>query len=231
MSTSPAQESGAARDNIVATALRLADREGVGALTMRRLGQEVGVDAMAVHRHVGGKQGLLDALADALWAQLRPPAPGMGWERSLRAVAEDLRSIAHAHPRLFPLMSTRAIMPVPGLRVAAELLGRLETAGYSREVAAEAIRSVLAYAIGYAITELGLLGAADQDIAQQESEIESLVRITQALPPETPSDVVEVASIICTCDMDRQFTFGLELMLNGLRTKRKPRAGKRTAGE
>lgn len=215
------------RELILERALAVADEEGVAALTMRRLAEEFGVDAMAIHRQVGGKEGLLDGLVETLWSELSPPAANAGWERSLRSMAYDLRSLAHDHPRVFALVSTRPLMPLPALQLTASALDKLEGAGYPRDVAAEAIRSLFAYAVGYGLTELGLLAVGDAEgEAGAATDIESLVRMTQALPRETPAHLVEVAATVCACDMDRQFTFGLDLMIKGLEAHRKSLRGR-----
>jgi AcrR family transcriptional regulator len=208
------------RSEVLATALKIADDEGFEALTMRRLAQELGVDAMAVHRHVGGRDGLLDGLVEAMWAEIALPPKNAGWERALRAMAESMRALAHAHPNVYGLLCSRWVMPQSALELSDDVLKRLEGAGFSRDVAGEAVRSVFAYAMGYAVTELGLLAPQSGESGQAPSDIELLVRIMQAVPRGTPPRLIEVAATVCNCDVDRQFTFGLDLMLLGLATQK-----------
>lgn len=222
----PSEARGAplSRTEILKAALKIADDEGFEALTMRRLAQELGVDAMAVHRHVGGRDGLLDGLVEAMWAEITLPPKNSGWERALRGMAESMRALAHAHPNVYGLLCTRWVMPQSALELCDDVLKRLEGAGFSRDVAGEAVRSVFAYAMGYAVTELGLPAPERAESGEPSSDIELLIRIMQAVPRDTPPHLIEVAATICCCDMDRQFTFGLDLMLSGLLPKKGPYA-------
>jgi AcrR family transcriptional regulator len=214
------------RTEILETSLKIADDDGFEALTMRQLAQELGVDAMAVHRHVGGRDGLLDGLVEAMWSEITLPPKNAGWEQALRAMAESMRALAQAHPNVYGLLCTRWVMPQSALELCDDVLKRLEGAGFSRDVSGEAVRSVFAYAMGYAVTELGLLVPQSGESGQAPSDIEMLVRIMQAVPRDTPPRLIEVAATICNCDMDRQFTFGLDLMLSGLASQKGARGRK-----
>jgi AcrR family transcriptional regulator len=208
------------RPEILKTALRVAGEGGLEALTMRRLSQELGVDPMAVHRHVGGRDGLLDGLVEAMWAEITLPPKESGWDEALRAMARSMRALAHSHPNIYGLMCTRWVMPQSALELCDDVLKRLEDAGFSRDIAGEAVRSVFAYAMGYAVTELGLYLPDGHESRAPTSDFEVLVRIMDAIPRGTAPHLVEVAATICNCDMNRQFTFGLDLMLSGLATHR-----------
>jgi AcrR family transcriptional regulator len=204
------------RSKILKTALQVADADGLDALTMRRLAQELRVDPMAVHRHVGGRDGLLDGLVKAMWAEITLPPKDSGWDEALRAMADSMRVLAHAHPNVYGLLCTRWVMPQHALELCDDVLKRLGDAGFTKDIAGEAVRSVFAYAMGYAVTELGLSLPEGQEPRAPTSDIEVLVRIMDAIPRGTAPHLVEVAATVCNCDMNRQFTFGLDLMLSGL---------------
>src|SRR5262245_15135017 len=89
-------------EQIVAVAIRLADREGTAALTMDRIGAELGVAAMSLYNHVANKEALLDALAETLLREITVP-PAAGWETLVREGFQSVRHVAHRHPALFPL--------------------------------------------------------------------------------------------------------------------------------
>ena len=93
----------------MAAALALLDREGAEALTMRRLGGELGVEAMSLYRHVADRAALLEALADLLAAEIEPRAREEQWADALRAFAGDLRGIARRHPAAFELVAMRVL--------------------------------------------------------------------------------------------------------------------------
>ena len=100
------------RDLIVTAAIALADREGLTTLTMRRLGQSLGVEAMSLYRHVNGREDLLEGMTDRLVAQLRrdysgDAGPLDGWQAYLQRFAHAVRDVAVDHPLVFPLIATR----------------------------------------------------------------------------------------------------------------------------
>jgi TetR/AcrR family transcriptional regulator, tetracycline repressor protein len=88
------------RERILAVALRLVDEGGLAALSMRRLGAELGVDPMAVYRHLANKRAIVLALTEAVFATLPAPDPRLRWERRVRAWADAYRQLARRHPRL-----------------------------------------------------------------------------------------------------------------------------------
>src|SRR6266852_3939774 len=96
------------RARILATALQLVDLDGLDALSMRRLADELKVDPMSLYNHVGSKDALLDGLAEALWNEVQLPAGEIGWQEALRTLATLLRDLAHTHPTPIPSCSAGA---------------------------------------------------------------------------------------------------------------------------
>lgn len=201
------------RERILAGALELVDQDGLEALTMRRLADHLNVDPMSLYSHVDGKDGLLDGLAEALWLDVQLPAGEAGWKGALRSFAVSLRAVAHAHPHAYGLLCGRGILPEPGLRRINAALESLERAGLNREQAAEMIRTLFSYAVGYGMLELCAAPATGT------TGLEQIVRLTRALPRDTPIQLVEVARLMCDCDMDYQFELGLDLILTGLEAR------------
>jgi AcrR family transcriptional regulator len=189
------------------------DQDGLEALTMRRLADRLQVDPMSIYKYVPGKEALLDGLAEALWNELRLPDGERGWKETLRALATALRQLAHAHPHAYGLVLGRGVLPGPALHALHTALRSLESAGLSRAQAAEMIRTLVAYAAGYAMLELSCSPAAGG------TELEQLVMLTRALPRDAPVDLVEVARLMADCDMDHQFNLGLDLILTGLQAR------------
>ncbi|MEV4257940.1 TetR family transcriptional regulator, partial [Spirillospora sp. NPDC049652] len=94
------QSAGLTRQAVLEAALALADREGLKALSMRRIGQELGVEAMSLYQHVAGKDALLDGLVEQLFTQVAlPPAGAADWRGWLRGYADALLGALLAHPR------------------------------------------------------------------------------------------------------------------------------------
>ncbi|MGH2962666.1 MAG: TetR/AcrR family transcriptional regulator [Solirubrobacterales bacterium] len=204
------------RERVLAEALLLVDDEGLDALTMRRLGKRLGVEAMSLYNHVDGKAGLEAGIVGLLWEEVERTLTDDGsWRDSLRSLARCLRALAIDHPHAFPLLMSASAFAEPMLRALGRGLAVLRDAGFGDERSAKTLNAVVGYAAGYGAMEISCFAAgyARGDGAPQRDD---LVELTQALPPNTPPELVRVARDTCMCDVDQQFEFGLEALLAGL---------------
>lgn len=118
------------RDTVVRAAIALADKRGLGAVGVRQVAESLGVTPMALYRHVGAKDGLLDAVADALYAEIDLPRPDEGWWDGLEALGHSTRRVLIAHAWSVPLFSRP--LAGPHARALDEALqGALRRAGFS----------------------------------------------------------------------------------------------------
>ncbi len=208
------------RERILHVGLRLIDQQRLEAFTMRKLAQELGVDPMSIYRHFENKDALLDGVADMLWGEVELPGRETGWEALLRSIATSLRALAHAHPHAYALLCNNQIMPLAMLRLCDVTLEQLQRAGFEQKRALEILCTVSSYAIGYAMVELStLLPEQPERVAEEMTDIERFTQVMRRLPRETPARSVEVACVLTDCDMDAQFTFGLDLMLTSLKAR------------
>ena len=201
------------RQRILAAALQLVDLDGLEALTMRRLAEQLKVDPMSLYNHVDGKDALLGGIAEALWNEVEVPGGEVDWKQALRSFAISLRGLAHRHPHSFGLLMGRGIMPARELQAIDAAIGALERAGLNREQGAEMIRTLFAYAVGYGMLELSTPPPAGA------TRMEQIVSLTRTLPQDAPIHLIEVARLICDCDMDYQFKLGLDLIVSGLEAR------------
>jgi TetR/AcrR family tetracycline transcriptional repressor len=204
------------RRRVLQAALGLVDREGLEALTMRRLGAELRVDPMTVQHHVETKERLLDGLAELLWEEVILPGESQDPAETLRGLARSMRDLFRRHPQAAPLILRCSRLPRAELELFRAYLDVLDAAGV-REPAA-VLRPVLSYAAGYGHAERSMLGVQCEP-AQTEimSERELLLYLGQALPPGTTPELASAAvAMIAECDSDRCFEEGLDLMLAGL---------------
>ena len=206
------------RQRTLEEALRLVDEEGLQALTMRALGKRLGVDPMAVYNHVSGKAMLRQGIGELLWHELaRSTEVSEDWAGSMRAFAAAIRRLAREHPNAYPLLLTGTVSPAPGLRLFAAQLDVLHEAGYDENRAAEILRAVFAYAYGYATIELSTF-CLDCGAAGEPDEFEAILALSRTLPADLPSDLAQVARVVClAADLDQQFEVGLAALLAGLK--------------
>jgi len=212
-SAAPRTRGKLSRARILEAALELVDLDGLEALTMRRLADQLKVDPMSLYNYVDGKDALLDGIAEALWNDVQLPDGDADWRQALRGFATSLRGMAHAHPHAYPLLMARGIMTTPELQAIDGAIQALERAGLNREQAAEMIRTLFAYAVGYGMLELSTPSPPGADRTEQ------IVNLTRTLPQDAPFHLVEVARLVCDCDMNYQFNLGLDLIVSGLQAR------------
>lgn len=213
------------RRQVLEAALALVDRDGLEALSLRRLGAELGVDPMAIYRHVEGKDGLELGLAELLWDEVARPEPGDDPRDALRRLAHSLRDLFRRHPAAAPLVLRCASLPRSELELFKAYLDALFAGGLAEP--ASVLRPVVAYALGSGYTESAMLSVqCAPDARQAMSEREVLLALGQALPPGTPPELASAAiALIADCNPERCFEDGLELMLAGLEAAHGDQAG------
>jgi AcrR family transcriptional regulator len=142
------------RDQVCKEALALVDAEGLEALTMRRLGARLGVEAMSLYRHVKDKADLLDALHAAVLGNLSPQRPaGAGWRALLAGMARALRTTLLEHPAVIPLLTTQPVRAPEAVATVSRLEAAFRRAGFSRAAAEKAINLIGMFTIGHVIFE------------------------------------------------------------------------------
>jgi AcrR family transcriptional regulator len=197
-----------ARDAIVASAIALTEREGPQALTMRRLGGDLGVEAMAIYHHVPSRDALLGLMADRLMEPLRETPIAGDWRESCRAFATTLRAIALGCPATFTLVGLRPFDTPLALRPVERLLGALVANGFGAAGALAVYRVVASYARGYALAEAGgfTVGASDS------GAVEALATLAPAEFPVLSGRSAELGAL----DPDATFQLGLGVLVAGL---------------
>src|SRR5918997_4256290 len=152
------------RRRILEAAVRLVDREGLAALSMRKLGQELGVEAMSLYRYVPNKAALLDGIAETVVGEAEiPPADAGDWAERARAMNRAYRRLAHAHPNVFPLIALRPLNTPAALRPIEAALEIFCGAGFDEQTALHAFRALASYASGYALDEIRAFSSDDAD--------------------------------------------------------------------
>jgi len=198
------------RDTLLAAALALIDRDGLESLTMRRLGAELGVEAMSLYNHVENKDALLDGVCEVMVGEIvsHSPAPDEPREAS-KADLRALRRVALRHPHAFPLLATRPIGAYTATREVAErALRRFRAAGWDDQGAMRALRTSVRFVLGFAMSE---------------SQSERSETVGAGAGRGTPL-VDELLRQIASDDSNELFEFGLDVVLDGLESQLRRRS-------
>ena len=177
------------RSRIVEAAIGFIDSNGLPGLTMRRLGAELGVEAMALYRYVPGKEDLLDAIVETLIESMRDDddvveLPSNGWQDFVVRLSHGVRRVALAHPKAFPLVASRP-PEAPWLRPPLRSLDWVETflsgltqEGFTDDAAVAAYRAYTSFLLGHLLLEVSTHGAdlGPLDVLDDESGDSAAVR-------------------------------------------------------
>lgn len=196
------------RDTVVDAALGLVARDGASALSMRRLGSELGVEAMSLYNHVGGRDELLDAIGDRLFAPLGRVDLGGPWRDGCRRFARRLRAIALQEPAAFSLVGLKPLDSTRQLRAVERLLQRLRERGFAVGQALAVYRATVSFARGYALGEAA--GFTVDAVAAERREA------LRALPADDFPVLAESTDQLARLSADAGFEFGLNALLDGV---------------
>ncbi|ABS05917.1 TetR/AcrR family transcriptional regulator C-terminal domain-containing protein [Kineococcus radiotolerans] len=208
------------RSQVVRAAVALADESGLEALSMRKLGERLGVEAMSLYKHVANKDDLLDGMVDAVFAEFGSPVGGDGddgddgdWRDVVRRRAVSVRTVLARHPWAAPVVQSRAHPGPTALAHLDALIGVLRGAGFPVPLTAHALSVVDAYVHGFAVQERAL------PFDTEERSTEVAQRILAAVPPGEHPHFVEFSRehvLRPGYDHGGEFEWGLDLVLDGL---------------
>src|SRR5262245_63701887 len=155
MATEIAARTPLSRERILQTALELADEGGIESLTMRKLGQALGFEAMSLYNHVANKDDVLDGILDLVLSESEPPAPGEDWRTTIRRSAISVYDALRRHPWAVNLLMSPDRVRASRLRYMDALLAALREAGFSPETVYHAYHALDAHIVGFSLWAAG----------------------------------------------------------------------------
>jgi AcrR family transcriptional regulator len=197
------------RERVLRAAVALADRSGIESLTMRRLGQELGVEAMSLYNHVANKEAILDGVADLVLGDIEVPPTGTHWKTAMRERAISAHEVLLTHPWAAMLIMSRFNIGRGMTRYLDATLGRLREGGFSIMGALDAWNTLDSHLYGFTLQELNLPFEVEQ--TRQVS-----ADVLGRLPADEYPHVVEVITEIMQSGRKEDFELGLDLILDGL---------------
>lgn len=205
------------RERAVHIAIEIADAGGLGELTMRRLAEELGVEAMSLYHHVPNKNAILDGMIDVVFRQIETPSPGVDWKTAMRRRAASMRAVLLEHRWAISLMESRRAPGPANLAHHDAVLGCLRAAGFSVPLTGHAYAVLDAFIYGFVLTELNLPFQSAEETQQVAKEI------FEQMPMDAYPHLAEFASehvMKPGYAYSNEFAYGLELVLDGLERAR-----------
>ena len=203
------------REGILAAALRIVDEGGLGALSMRSLAAELGVNPMSIYHHLPGKEAVISGIVGVVFSGMRvPPSEGLSWQERVRAYARAHREVVRSHPNLaLQIVSDAAAVSDAVLSSAEPLYAALENAGLSPAEIVRAADSLVDFVHGFSLGEAsnpsGTFDIGPELLARLESrpvdEVPALRRVFGALGEEG-----------ARYDFDAAFEAGLDILVGGI---------------
>jgi AcrR family transcriptional regulator len=203
------------RELVLRTALRLADRGGIEALSMRKIAQELGVQAMSLYNHVENKDDIIDGIVDMVVSEIEVPDLDVDWKTAMRRRSISAHTVLLRHPWSTMPLVARVNVGVAMLRYVDATLGCLREAGFSFRMADYAWNAIDSHIYGFTLQELNFpFEQADYGKAAQQG--------LALIPADKYPYLNQLTHQVIDGDYNgiHNFEFGLELILNGLESFR-----------
>jgi AcrR family transcriptional regulator len=196
------------RDRLATTALKIIDAEGVAKLSMRRLGAELGVEAMSLYHYIDNKEDLLDAVVDVLYQEIElPDLADNQWAEGFVLAGQAFYAVLTRHPNAIGLVSSHSGRSPTTVGIIHWSWKRFQDAGLDETQAMIAFRSLVSYVLGFASTQVGVFGdSASNTLPIDVGNLEdpNVVRLVEVSAQLEPNDL---------------FNDGLDLLVVGLRNR------------
>jgi len=215
------------RQRVLKTAVRLADKDGIESLSMRKLARSLGVEAMSLYNHVANKGDLVDAMFELVMAEVELPPDSERWDTAIRAYAIAMHDALIRHPWAGNLAVGLGGggMPRPSRLTQMDwLLRRLREGGFSRELVYHGYHVLDAHILGFTLWELGHYAAAREMGSGFELE-QFVAGLLEGLRAQGHADLADHGQQHLSGEFDgvSAFEYGLDLILDGLRRGRRKR--------
>jgi AcrR family transcriptional regulator len=215
------------RERVLEEAIALADKDGIEGLSMRKLGQALGVEAMSLYNHVANKGELVAAMVDRVIERFELPDDEPRWDKAIRRCAIAAHDLLIEHPwacGLALVPSDIGVVGGPRIRYMEWLLRRLREAGFSAELTYSAYHTLDSHIFGFTLWQLGHVQAASRLTPPGGQSVEEWAeRFIRQMRPDYPhlAEHADQHMAAGARDGRHEFEFGLDLILDGLRKRKR----------
>lgn len=202
------------REKVLEAALTLASSHGLETLSMRRLGKELGVEAMSLYNHVASKSDLLDGMAERLYAATERADPTLPWSERVRVTALNLHRALRGHPAVVQALAADQANPTSAvaLRPIEDILAALASAGFDLAGQRRALHALNSLIFGSLLLSTAGFGRA----ADAGHDVEQIALYRDRLDPAEVPHLRALLPTLPSSDTDREFQEALALLLRGL---------------
>ncbi len=200
------------RERVLLAALLLADAGGIDSMSMRKVGEELGVEAMSLYNHVANKDDILDGIVDLVFSEIALPSGRGDWKPAMRKRAISAHEALLRHPWAPSLMQSRTKPGPATLRHHDSVLGRFRIAGFTLIMAAHAVSVIDGYVYGFALQQINIPLQSREQVAEVGQDI------LRQMGGEYPhlAEMITKHAMKPGYDYAKEFEFGLDLILDGL---------------
>jgi len=198
------------RERIITAAVAIVDAQGLEALSMRKLGASLGVEAMSLYNHVTNKDDVLDGVLDHVLREVPLPDPALAWDDQLWVLGRGFRDAGLAHPGVLPMFGARAIRTLEAHAPLEAAFGILRDAGLDGDAALDAFLSLSSFVLGFVLIDMGGMRQVADGRALDPSDLSELAA-------ESHPRLIELGEALRNGDTTREFERGFSMLLDGLR--------------
>jgi AcrR family transcriptional regulator len=198
------------RERILRAAIEVADDDGLDALSMRRLGRRLGVEAMSLYNHVADKDDMLDGMVELVTAEFEVPTGAPNWRSSIRSSARSAHDVLRRHPWASGAIESRTRSGPVRLRLLDATIGVLAGAGFPMPIVIRTLMALDSHTYGFTLQEQAW-----------PFPVEAAPEMAAALAADLPAGYPNMAAMVSYVATSRpgailDFEFGLDLLLDGL---------------
>jgi AcrR family transcriptional regulator len=205
------------KERVLRAAIELADKEGIESLTMRRLGQQLGVEAMSLYKHVANKDDILDGITELIVSEIDLPPTDVEWKAAMRRRALSTREVLTRHPWATRVMESRTNPGPATLRYFDSVIASLRTGGFPVALAAHAFSVLDSYIFGFVVQQTSLPFDSSEELTDVTTDILEQMS-TDQFPHLTEMAVEHILQP--GYDHADEFEFGLDLIIDALERAR-----------
>jgi AcrR family transcriptional regulator len=199
------------RERVLRAAIDLADAGGLEAVSMRKLGQILHVEAMSLYKHVASKDDILDGMAELITGEFEAPAATGDWRTAIRSSAISTHEVLLRHPWASTLIESRVNLGPARLRYVDAVIGALSRGGFDMPTVARAFMALDSHTYGFTLQEQSWT-------VDVEETPERAAALARTLPRDEYPNLVRMTEMVSTTAdaFPLDFAFGLDLILDGL---------------